>query len=216
MTDHPRTEPSPVDDIQRAERWLRGDPRDRRRIGQAFAAAIVLHVVVLVARLPGWGPDPVRVHAPAEQAMQVEFLKPPAPAAAKPAPKPKPKAIPRPDETPDEPEPIVEEPAPPPSPAPSTPQPQAGPIRVAPGQGPGIIKRVEPRYPPLMQAAQREGVVTLDAVIFTDGTIGEVKVLSSPHPSFAQESVSAVQQWRFSPPQQDVILTVTVRFTLRR
>ena len=216
MTHDPSSDRSPADDIQRAEWWVRGDPLDRRRIGQAFAAAIALHVVVLVARVPGWGPDPVRVDAPAEQSMQVEFLKPPAPAAAKPTLKPKPKAIPRPDQTPDEPEPILEEPAPPPSPAPSTPQAQAGPVRVAPGQGPGIIKRVDPRYPPLMQAAQREGVVTLDAVIFTDGTVGEVKVLSSPHPSFAQESVRAVQQWRFSPPQQDVILTVTVRFTLRR
>jgi TonB family protein len=214
MTPHPPTDRVPADDIQRAERWMRGDPRDRRRIGQAFAAAIVLHVVVLVARVPGWGPDPVRVDAPAEQSMQVEFLKPPAP-AAKPAPKPKPKAIPRPDPTPEEPEPIVEEPAPPPTASPAPPS-QTGPVRVAPGQGPGLIKRVEPRYPPLMQAAQREGVVTLDAVIFTDGTVGEVKVLSSPHQSFADESVRAVQQWRFSPPQQDVILTVTVRFTLRR
>ena len=212
MTHDAPSDPS-ADEIQRAERWMRGDPLDRRRLGQAFAAAIVLHVVVLVARVPGWGPDPVRVDAPAEQSMQVEFLKPPAPPEAKPAPKPKPKAIPRPDQTPVEPEPVVEEPEPPPT---STPQAQAGPVRVAPGQGPGIIKRVEPRYPPLMQAAQREGVVTLDAVIFTDGTVGDVKVLSSPHPSFAQESVRAVQQWRFSPPQQDVILTVTVRFTLRR
>jgi TonB family protein len=215
MTPHAPTDRVPADDIQRAERWMRGDPRDRRRIGQAFAAAIVLHVVVLVARVPGWGPDPVRVDAPAQQSMQVEFLKPPAP-ATKAAPKPKPKAIPRPDPTPEEPEPIVEEPAPPPTASPATQLSQTGPVRVAPGQGPGLIKRVEPRYPPLMQAAQREGVVTLDAVIFTDGTVGDVKVLSSPHQSFADESVRAVQQWRFSPPQQDVILTVTVRFTLRR
>jgi protein TonB len=195
MTADPTTDRVPADDIQRAERWMRGDPRDRRRIGQAFAAAIVLHVVVLVARVPGWGPDPVRVDAPAQQSMQVEFLKPPAP-ATKAAPKPRPKAIPRPDPTPEEPEPIVEEPAPPPTASPATQPSQTGPVRVAPGQGPGLIKRVEPRYPPLMQAAQREGVVTLDAVIFTDGTVGDVKVLSSPHQSFADESVRAVEEWR--------------------
>lgn len=217
MTDDRSDGPSPADEIQRVERWLRSDPRERRRLRQALAAAVVLHVVVLVARVPGWGPEPVRVDAPAEQAMQVEFLKPPSPPAAKPAPKPKPKPIPRPDTTPDEPEPVVEEPAPPPGPEPSAaPATQPGPVRVAPGQGPGLIKRVEPRYPPLMQASQREGVVTLDAVIFTDGTVGHVTVLGSPHPSFAEESVRAVRQWRFSPPQQDVILTVTVKFTLRR
>jgi TonB family protein len=215
MTPNPETHLSPEEEIQRVERWVRGDPRDRRRIGQAFAAAVVLHVIVLVARVPGWGPDPVRVDAPAEQSMQVEFLKPPAPAAAPAVSKPKPKAIPRPDPTPEEPEPVVEEPARPPSPAATPQSSQTGPTRVAPGQGPGIIKRVEPKYPPIMQAAQREGVVTLDAVIFTDGTVGEVKVLSSPHPSFAEESARAVRQWRFSPPQQDVILTVTVMFRLR-
>ena len=210
-------EPRVDDRLARIERRIAGDPRDRRRIAQAFAAAIVLHAVVLAARMPGWGPDPVRLDAPVEEAMQVQFLKPPAAPAAKPAP-PKPKPIPRPDPTPTEPEPVVEEPAPPPAP-PSTapPQPaQTGPVRVAPGQGPGLIKRVEPEYPPLMQAAQREGVVTLDAVIFEDGTVGDVKVLSAPHESFAEASVAAVQQWRFTPFPQDVILTVTVKFTLRR
>ncbi len=200
---------------KRLERRIAGDPRDRRRIAQALAAALVLHAVVLAARMPGWGPDPVRLDAPVEETMQVQFLKPPAAPAARPAP-PKPKPIPRPDPTPTEPEPIVAEPAPPPAPA-GPPQPaQAGPVRVAPGQGPGLIKRVEPQYPPLMQAAQREGVVTLDAVIYSDGSVGEVKVLSAPHESFANASVEAVRQWRFTPFPQDVILTVTVKFTLRR
>ena len=207
-----------VDDrLARIERRISGDPRDRRRIAQALAAAILLHAVVLAARMPGWGPDPVRLDAPVEEAMQVQFLKPPAAPAAKPAP-PKPKPIPRPDPTPTEPEPVVEEPAPPPAPPSTAPPPpaQAGPVRVAPGQGPGLIKRVEPEYPPLMQAAQREGVVTLDAVIYKDGTVGDVKVLSAPHESFAEASAAAVRQWRFTPFPQDVILTVTVKFTLRR
>lgn len=204
--------------LKRLERRLTGDPRDRRRIAQALAAAVALHAAVLAARMPGWGPDPVRLEAPVEEAMQVQFLKPPARPAAKPAP-PEPKPVPRPDPTPTEPEPVVEEPAPAPAPEapPAPPQPaQTGPVRVAPGQGPGLVKRVEPAYPPLMQAAQREGVVTLDAVIYQDGTVGEVKVLSAPHESFADASVAAVRQWRFTPFPQDVILTVTVNFTLRR
>ena len=43
-----------------------------------------------------------------------------------------------------------------------------------------------------------------------------MKVLSAPHPSFADESIKAVRQWQFTPFPQDVILTVTVRFTLRQ
>ncbi len=218
MSDRPGEGRAVDEALKRIERRMAGDPRDRRRIAQALAAAIVLHVAVLAARMPGWGPDPVRLETPVEEAMQVQFLKPPARPAAKPAP-PKPKPIPRPDPTPTEPEPVVEESAPPPAPEapPAPPQPaQAGPVRVAPGQGPGLVKRVEPEYPPLMQAAQREGVVTLDAVIYKDGTVGEVKVLSAPHQSFADASIAAVQQWRFTPFPQDVILTVTVKFTLRR
>jgi protein TonB len=208
--------PRGEDRLARIERRISGDPRDRRRIAQALAAAIALHAVVLAARMPGWGPDPVRLDAPVEEAMQVQFLKPPAAPAAKPAP-PKPKPVPRPDPTPAEPEPVVEEAAPPAAPSTAPPPPaQTGPVRVAPGQGPGLIKRVEPEYPPLMQAAQREGVVTLDAVIYEDGTVGDVKVLSAPHESFAEASVAAVRQWRFTPFPQDVILTVTVKFTLRR
>lgn len=217
-----RREQSAREELRQAEDLIQGNPVERRRIGKALAAAVVFHAVVLVARLPGWGPEPVRVDAPIEQSMQVQFLKPPAPPEAKPAPKPKAKPIPRPDPTPEEPEPIVEpepEPAPPPSTQapPGPPQPaQTGPVRVAPGQGPGLIKRVEPTYPPLMQAARREGTVVLDAVIFADGTVGEVKVLSSPHPTFAEESVKAVQQWRFTPFPYDVVLTVTVNFSLRQ
>jgi protein TonB len=203
-------------EVRQAERILRGDPIDRRRIRQALVAALVLHGVMLAARMPGWGPDPVRVETPLEQSMQVKFMAPPPAPVQAPAPKPEAKKIPRPDPTPTEPEPVREpEPAPAQAPVMEAPPAQAGPVRVTPGQGPGLIKRVEPTYPPALQAARREGVVTLDAIIYKDGTVGEVKVLDSPHPMFAEESVRAVQQWRFSPFSSDVILTVTVRFTLR-
>jgi len=207
-------------EFDQAARWMRSDPRDRRLILRGLAVAVLLHVVVLFARLPAWGPDPVRVDAPLEQAMQVQFLKPPPPPPkVVETPKPKPKRIPRPDPTPDEPEPEpepepqpVEETSPEPAPAPVA----TGPVRVAPGQGPGLIKRVEPKYPPIAQAARLEGVVVLDAIILKDGTVGEIKVLRSAHAAFEQEAVNAIKQWRYTPSSQDVILTVTVNFTLRR
>jgi protein TonB len=209
-------------EFDQAERWLGTDPGQRRIVTRALIAALVVHATVLVAKMPDWGPDPVRVDAPQEQAMKVQFLRPPPPPPKAPPKPPEPvkKKVPRPDPTPDEPEP-VKEPPPPPSPAPSTAPPtpapaqEMGPIRVSPGQGPGLIKKVEPRYPPMARTARIEGTVVVDAVIRKDGTVSDVTVLSSSNPMFEQACVEAVRQWRFTPGPQDVVLTVTVKFTLR-
>lgn len=204
-------------EFELAERWVRTDPVERRRVGIAVAVALVVHAVVLVARMPAWGPQPVRLDAPVQQAMQIKFLQPPAPPKAEPKPEPpKPKRVPRPDTTPDEPEPVVT-PEPPAQEAPATPAPPqpAGPVRVTPGQGPGLIKRVEPEYPPMARAARITGTVVLDAVIQKDGTVSDVKVVRSSNKLFEQPSIDAVRQWRFTPFQYDVVLTVTVSFVLR-
>ena len=206
-------------ELEQAERWLAADPAQRRVVSRAVVAAVVLHAVVLVARMPDWGPDPVRVDAPAEQAMKVQFLTPPAAPKAPPKPpEPEKKRIPRPDPRPDEPEPVKEAPPPPPPPtAPPGPPAvqQTGPVRVSAGQGPGLIKKVEPRYPPIARTARMEGTVVVDAIILKDGSVSDVKVLSSSNAMFEQACIEAVRQWRFTPSSQDVVLTVTVNFTLK-
>jgi protein TonB len=206
-------------ELAEAERWVRQDPQDRRLIKRGLVAAVVLQLVVLVARLPAWGPEPKRIDAPQEQAMKVQFLKPPPPPPkVEPKPKPETKRIPKPDPTPEEPEPEVAEPAPVESeapPAPVTEPVQTGPVRVSPGQGPGLIKRVEPKYPPIALTARMQGTVILDAVIHKDGTVGEITVLKSGGELFDQPAIDALKQWRYTPGSYDVILTVTVNFTLR-
>lgn len=208
-------------EFDQAERWLSRDPATRRVVARALAAALVLHATVLVARMPNWGRDPVRVEMPLEQAMQVKFLRPPPPPKAPPRPpEPVTKKVPKPDPTPEKPEPIKAPPPPPPVPSEEPPAPapvvqDTGPVRVSAGQGPGLIKRVEPRYPPIAQTARLEGRVVVDAIIKRDGTVSEVKVLSSTNAMFEQACIDAVRQWRFTPGSQDVILTVTVNFTLR-
>jgi periplasmic protein TonB len=206
-------------ELDQAARWLQGDPAQRRIVVRALAAALVLHTTILFARVPNWGPRPVRVDAPHAQAMKVQFLRPPPPPKAEPQPpEPVKKKVPRPDPRPDEPEPIKPAPAPPPqSTAPPSPAPaqDMGPIRVSPGQGPGLIKKVEPRYPDIARAARIEGDVVVDAVIRKDGTVSEVTILRSTNKMFDQACLDAVKQWRFTPSPQDVVLTVTVHFTLR-
>jgi len=219
----PGAESRAAQEFDQAAGWLGPDYAQRRLIQRALVAALALHATVLLARMPDWGPDPVRVDAPREQQMKVQFLKPPPPPPKTPPkpPEPEKKKIPRPDPTPDEPEPIKEPPPPPPlpaqEPAPPTPMPaqETGPVRVSPGQGPGLIKKVEPRYPPIARTARMEGTVVVDAVIRKDGTVSDVKVLNSTSEMFDQACIDAVRQWRFTPGPQDVILTVTVRFTLK-
>jgi protein TonB len=205
-------------EMEQAERWMRGDPDDRRRVWIAVAVALVVHAVVLVAQMPDWGPRPVRLDAPAQQRMQIKFLKPPAPPKVERKPEPpKTKRIPRPDPTPDEPEPeVAPQPAPSAEPQEVAPPPQpAGPVRVAPGQGPGLIKRVEPEYPPMARTARMTGTVVLDAIIQKDGTVTDVTVVKSTNAMFERASIDAVKQWRFTPFQFDVVLTVSVSFVLK-
>jgi TonB family protein len=192
-------------DMREAERVMAGGTEERPRILRALAAALAVHALLLWGRLPGWGAEPVRVDAPQEM-MKVQFLKPPAPPAAPPKPpEPEKKKIARPDTTPDEPEPVTAPPAPPAD---------EGPLRVAVGQGPGIIKRVEPIYPPLARTARIQGQVVLDAVILNDGSVGEIRVLKSANPILEQSAVDALKQWRFTPGYH-VIMTLTVNFVLR-
>jgi protein TonB len=229
-------------ELDQAERWMREDTSERRPLAWALAIALVLHAGILAARMPGWS-DPVRMEKPEEEvAMKVQFLQPPPPPPPPEAPPPEPpppekKKIARPDPKPDEPEPIVTPPptppppprdyvpspvpAPPgPAPAPPAPAPapapaeQMGPIRVSPGQGPGIIKKVEPLYPPMARTARLQGTVVLDAVILRDGTVSNVSVVKSANPMFDKAAENALKQWRFSPSQQDVIMSLTVHFKL--
>jgi protein TonB len=86
-------------------------------------------------------------------------------------------------------------------------------------QAPLKIVDVAPQYPPLAQAAHREGVVILEAVIDADGSVTSVKVLRSI-PLLDDAAVKAVQAWRFTPAKLNgqavpVVMTVTVNFTLQ-
>lgn len=62
-----------------------------------------------------------------------------------------------------------------------------------------MIKKVEPRYPPIAQAARMEGNVVVDAVIRKDGSVSDVTVLRSSNRLFDQSCIDAVRQWRFTP-----------------
>ena len=79
---------------------------------------------------------------------------------------------------------------------------------------------VRPDYPETLRAAGIAGVVTLDAVIGTDGTVGDVTVVSSPHSDLERLASEAVRQWEFSPTYLnctaiEVEMRVTVSFVAK-
>ena len=87
-------------------------------------------------------------------------------------------------------------------------------------KAPTKLVNVNPIFPPTMRTAGRGGVVPLEAMIGTDGSVVFVRVISdNVHPDFAEAATEAVRQWKFSPTllngkPVEVLMTVTVNFAL--
>jgi TonB family protein len=84
---------------------------------------------------------------------------------------------------------------------------------------PTKIKDVRPVYPLDAMDAGVSGVVIIEAVIDTTGSVHSARVLRSI-PALDRAALEAVQQWRFTPTLVDgvpvpVAMTVTVNFTLQ-
>jgi TonB family protein len=82
------------------------------------------------------------------------------------------------------------------------------------------ILDVKPRYPEHLKDAQIGGVVTMEGVIGTDGTMREVRVLKSPDPDLEHAAVEAVRQWEFSTTilnctPVDVTMHITATFVVQ-
>ena len=81
-----------------------------------------------------------------------------------------------------------------------------------------LILQVKPEYAPLAKMARIQGVVRLEAVIGTGGTIQNLKVLAG-HPLLVKAAIEAVARWRYQPTllngdPVEVITEIDVNFTL--
>ena len=86
---------------------------------------------------------------------------------------------------------------------------------------PWKIKDVKPIYPEIASSTLVGGIVTMEALIGTDGTVREVSVISSPHPDLDRAAAEAVRQWEFTPTilnctAIDVRMKVTANFVVRQ
>lgn len=120
----------------------------------------------------------------------------------KPAPKPPPKAPPseRAVKAPEpEPPPPVEKPAEP-KPVEPAPPPPVQPPRAAES---GKISNQAPVYPQMSRKLREQGIVVLDILVKTDGTIGDIKIkTSSGFKRLDEAALKAVKRWRYEPATQ--------------
>jgi protein TonB len=87
-------------------------------------------------------------------------------------------------------------------------------------QAPVRLRGVLPEYPPLAQQIGLEGVVIIECRVDRDGGVADARVLRG-HPLLNDAALAAVRTWRYRPTLLNgtpvsVIMTVTVRFDLRR
>ena len=85
---------------------------------------------------------------------------------------------------------------------------------------PVLVKEVKPQYTPDAMRARIQGVVTLECIVRTDGTVGDATVKNGLNPELDQEAIKAVGQWRFKPGRKDgravpVRVRLEMTFTLR-
>ena len=87
---------------------------------------------------------------------------------------------------------------------------------------PKLVRETKPRYTDDAKRAKIQGVVHVEAVVKTDGTIGDVRVTRSLDKEFGldERAVAAVKEWRFVPGQKDgaavpVLVEIELTFTLR-
>jgi TonB family protein len=85
---------------------------------------------------------------------------------------------------------------------------------------PEATRKVDPAYPLELMRTQIEGRVTLYAVIRSDGTVGDVRVLNSVDDRLDEYARAALSRWHFRPATKagsavDLEAVVTIPFRAR-
>ena len=79
---------------------------------------------------------------------------------------------------------------------------------------PVVIEKVAPKYPEEARKEKIQGVVTLEAFIEKDGTVGEVTSVTEGDPRLVKAAIEAVKQWKFKPAVTKSGQAVKVKTTL--
>ena len=82
---------------------------------------------------------------------------------------------------------------------------------------PKLIKGPKPNYTPGSMKAKVQGSVFMEAVVLTDGSVGEVRVVRSldKEHGLDDEAVKTVKEWRFTPGKKnDIVVPVVVEIQM--
>jgi TonB family protein len=74
-----------------------------------------------------------------------------------------------------------------------------------------IASRVAPTYPELAKKMHIRGIVRLEAVVRTNGSVKSTRVLGG-NPVLVASAVEAVEKWKFEPTQNETTEVVQVTF----
>jgi protein TonB len=87
---------------------------------------------------------------------------------------------------------------------------------------PVVVLRVTPQYTTDAMRAKVQGVVWLECIVLSDGTVGDVRITRSLDSRFGLDdaAIVAARQWRFKPGLLNgqpvpVAVTIELTFTLR-
>lgn len=85
---------------------------------------------------------------------------------------------------------------------------------------PRLRKSVRPRYTPDAIASAKEGIVRLEGVVLSDGTVGDVCVRRSLDPDLDMQAVAAAKAFEFFPGTRNgepvaVLVSFDIEFTLK-
>ncbi len=86
---------------------------------------------------------------------------------------------------------------------------------------PVALTKVDPAYPPDLVRDRIEGTVTVYAVIHSDGSVGELRVLRSVDERLDTNAMTALSHWRFRPGTKngapvELEAVVQIPFVLRK
>ena len=87
---------------------------------------------------------------------------------------------------------------------------------------PVLVREFKPNYTSEAMRARIQGVVTMEAVVLPDGSVGDVHIVRSLDQQFGldKEAVNTIKKWRFKPGMRlgqpvPVLIVVEMSFTLR-
>lgn len=87
-------------------------------------------------------------------------------------------------------------------------------------RSPVVIRRVEPRFPPVLARTRMSATIRVRCIIDKQGNVQNPEVLVSSLPPFNESVVAAVKQWKFSPATLrgqavDAWFELTVNFSVK-